>query len=221
MLALAAQLEGGRHGRGQLDQLVVEKGHARFQAPGHGHVVHALDRVVGDEHRRIHAQYLVDEFVGERFRQMRGNELAGVIAAVQGRLGHVEEFVVIAVEVMLAEAVERAALRFRRHARIPEIAAEDFVRALAALHHFHRLRHLFGQEVEGHGILREHGLAHLRHRLGQALEYVGVGNQVLVVTRAVHRRHRVGILEFAAALFRLVFETDRKGHQVRHALFGE
>ncbi len=146
---------------------------------------------------------------------------AGVVGAVVGRHDHVQKLVVVTVEVMLAEAVERAAFRFRRHARIPEVAAEHLVRALPALHHLHRPAHLFGQQIERHRILREHRLGHLLHRFRQAAQHLRIGDQVLVVAGAVHRRHRVGVFEFVAALFRLVLEADREGHQVRHALLGQ
>jgi hypothetical protein len=49
-LAAVRSLELGRALRAQLDQLVVEEGHAGLEAEGHGRVVDPLHRVVDEHH---------------------------------------------------------------------------------------------------------------------------------------------------------------------------
>ena len=65
---------------------MIEERHARFQAPGHGHVVHALDRVIGDEHGGVHAQHLIEKGIRFGCGQVGSDGLRGVIRTMVG--GH-------------------------------------------------------------------------------------------------------------------------------------
>ena len=70
---------------------------------------------------------------------------------------------------MAAKALHRRADGIVLHAAIPKIAAENFIRALTALHDFDRFRYLLRQEIKRHRILAHHGLGHIVHGFGQAL----------------------------------------------------
>ena len=83
ILAPIAQLELRRAAGGQLHQLMIEEGHAGLQPPGHGHVVHPLDRVVHDQGGHVHAQDRVQDLV--RAGSARSRDQAGaVILAAEG-----------------------------------------------------------------------------------------------------------------------------------------
>src|SRR3546814_5302020 len=58
-LAVPADLQFGRNPAGELDELMVEEGHARLEAPGHGHVVDPLHRVVRSEEQTSELQSLM------------------------------------------------------------------------------------------------------------------------------------------------------------------
>ena len=60
----SCELEFRRHGCREFHQFVIEEGHARFQPPGHGHVVDALDRIVDQHDVGIEPERPVDRAVG-------------------------------------------------------------------------------------------------------------------------------------------------------------
>ena len=135
-LATLGELQLGRAGGGQLDELVVEERHARLQAPGHRHVVHALDRVVDEHHlacpggapgpsaasapgavmcarHELPAGVAVDEEVRSTTSAMLGVRRGRRTGRSTPRAG------------------SRVAARQRR---VPVVAGEDLVGALARLH---------------------------------------------------------------------------------------
>src|SRR3546814_12898680 len=63
-LAGPADLQFGRNPAGELDELMVEEGHARLEAPGHGHVVDPLHRVVDEHDGGVEPQRLVGAGLG-------------------------------------------------------------------------------------------------------------------------------------------------------------
>lgn len=133
VFATVGQFESGRDARRQFRQSVIEKRCAGFQAPGHGHVVDAFDRVVDQHHGAVQAQGLVHSLAGARAGEVFANELAGRVAFQQPRgLDRVAILGMVAVE-------ERGAIGLIRivgavHLRVPMVAGEQFVGALAALH---------------------------------------------------------------------------------------
>ena len=84
-LAAVGELELGRAGGGELDQLVVEERRARLQPVGHRHVVDALDRVVDEHHLGVQAQRAVDRRRGARALEPLARERQRDV--VVGRVG--------------------------------------------------------------------------------------------------------------------------------------
>ena len=222
ILATLAQPDRRRAAGGQHDQLVVEERHPRLQAPGHGHVVHPLDRVVDDQGAHIQAQHGVDQLRGPGAVEQVGNQQAGVVRPGMDRGDQAQVLSVIAVEIVAAEGFLPSGpvegLR-RGQLRIPEITAEDLVRPLAGLDHLDLPGHRLAQEIEGDGVLAEHGLGHGVHRLRQAAQDLAVGDVELVVAGAIARHHLVGVLELAAGLLRGVLEAHREGMELAVAQF--
>ena len=60
----------------------------------------------------------------------------------------------------LIDVHARAATRSVRERRIPGVAREDLVGALAGLHHLDVARDLLTEKVERDAVVRDHGLAH-------------------------------------------------------------
>ena len=199
---------------------MIQERHPRFQPPGHGHVVHPLDRVVHDQGGHVQPQHPVQILLGIRFRQPRGDEFGGVVGTPPGQRDCRQKLVVIAVEIMPPESFQITARR-GGHARIPEVAAEHLVGALTALHHLDRLGNPLGQQKKRHRVLPDHRFGHAGHRFRQALEHLVVGNQILVMAGLVAGDHLVGIFELAALFLGLILEADRKGPQVADAGFGQ
>src|SRR3546814_14529236 len=63
-LAVPADLQFGRNPAGELDELMVAEGHARLEAPGHGHVVDPLHRVVDEPDGGVEPQPLLGPGLG-------------------------------------------------------------------------------------------------------------------------------------------------------------
>ena len=63
-LAAVRELQLGRHGGGELDEVVVEERHAGLETPGHRHLVDALHRVLDEHHGRVDAERGVDRGLG-------------------------------------------------------------------------------------------------------------------------------------------------------------
>ena len=199
---------------------MIEKGHARFQAPSHGHVIHPLDGVVHDQSGDIQAQHFIEIVLSIRFGQASGDQFGGMVGTVISRGDRLQPFSVLAVEIMPAKPLQVGA-GLGDHARVPKIAAEHLVRALAALHHLDRSGDALGQQEKRHGVLPDHRLGHTGNRFRQPFQHLGIGDQVLVMAGLIAGGHLVGILELAAFLLRLIFETDREGQQIPHAGFGQ
>ena len=217
-LAAVRELVARRDARGELDQRVVEEGHARLQAEGHGHVVHALDRVVDQHHRGVQAQRLLHRVVRARGVEARRDEGRARIDAVPLRVHRGEVFVVVAV----AEGGEvvRHRVGAAGELRVPVVAAEDLVRALPALHHLAVARHGLGEQVEADAVVAHHGLVHRRHRLGQAGEQFLLGHEDALVHRAELARDDVGVFELVALLAAHIGEADVVGAQLLHPHLG-
>ena len=141
-----AILNSGRHPGRQLDQFMVEEGDAGFQAPGHGHVVDPLHRVVDQHDRGVHAQGLVDAKLGAVLGEMVGDEFAAGVAVHEARMDGFRELIVIAVEEDLRVVAGRIVAALQR--RIPVVSGEDLVGALAALDHGDVFRNLARKQVE-------------------------------------------------------------------------
>ncbi len=122
---------------------------------------------------------------------------------------------------MAPQPVGAVAFLVGHDARIPEIAAEDLVGPLPRLDNLDLLGDLFAEQVEGHGVLAEHGLGHVVHRLGQAAEHFVVGDQELMMQGLVALNHPIGVFELVALLLGLVFETDGEGVKILLAQLGE
>ena len=84
MFAAIGQFHFRWHGGGQLHQLCIQKRHARLQTPGHGHIVHALDRVIDNQGSHIHRQHPVKVLIGfhliEQVLHQLGGDILHVIA---------------------------------------------------------------------------------------------------------------------------------------------
>ena len=221
MLAARFEFDLRRAVGGQLHQFVVEEGHPRLQSPGHGHVVHPFHRVIHDQGGHVQAQHCVDAGLGPRLGEAPACPLAGMVGAAKRGRDHVEKLFMVTVEIVAPQAVGAVPFLVGQDARIPEIAAEDFVGALPRLDHLDLLRNLLAEQIEGHGVLPEHGFGHVVHRLGQAAEHFVVGNQEFVVQGLITLHHQVGVFKFVALLFGLIFETDGEGVEILLAQLGE
>src|SRR5664280_2498285 len=62
-LATLGEFELGRAGGRELDELVIKEGSSGLEAPGHGHVVDALDGIVDEHDLRIEPERAVDRAV--------------------------------------------------------------------------------------------------------------------------------------------------------------
>ncbi|MDT4821342.1 hypothetical protein FQZ97_545170 [compost metagenome] len=219
LLAAVAELEAGRDARRQLGDPVVEERHPRLQAPGHGHVVHPLHRVVHQHHRAVQAQGLVHRVEGAGLLEVLAHEVAGQVVAEPGRLHRGLVFGVAAVEEGRAILVERVAGVGQR--RVPVVAAEQLVGALAALHHLAVLRYLAGEQVEGDAVVADHGFAHGGEGLGQLFQHLVLVDAQLLVAGAVVAGDQVGIFELVAALAAGILEADGEGGQLLHTGLGQ
>ena len=125
-LAFVVELEFRRDRRGKLDQFVIEERHAGFQAPGHCHVVDALDRIVDQHDMRVEPQGPVDRGGGAFAQQMIADQRQADIAVgdplvaqlrLQRFVGAIEEHLGI-----VAHHIVGIGQR-----RIPVVAAEHLV----------------------------------------------------------------------------------------------
>ncbi len=76
------ELELRRHRIGQLHQFMVEERDTGLQPPCHGHIVHALDRVVHDKRRDIQAQHPIQEGLRSRLGPYLALEGAAAVLAL-------------------------------------------------------------------------------------------------------------------------------------------
>src|SRR4051794_40493024 len=93
--------------------------------------------------------------------------------------------------------------------RIPVIAAEDFIRPLAALHDLDVLRDLLGQQIETNRIVTHHRLGHRSYRAGKCLEYSGGVDMDPAVLGRVVTRNEIGIAKFVALYIPDPIKPDR------------
>ena len=77
-----------------------------------------------------------------------------------------------------------------RARRVPVVAAEHLVGALAGLHDLAVARDLLAEQVEGDRVVGDHRLAHRRDRRGQRVDQPVGADADLVVVRAELARHR-------------------------------
>ncbi len=222
VLAAFLELEFRRHPGGELDQFMVQEGHPYFQAPGHRHVVHALDGIIDDQGGGVEAPDFVEEGIGLRLGQFVRHQLGGDVRYMPRWRNHLQVLGMVAVEVVAAEAFDRRA-GFCGHQRIPEITAEHLIGALPRQHNLHLFRHPLAEQVERNHVVAHRRLGHGRHGFGQARQHLAVGDQVLVVTGFELRCDQVGELELVG-LFSAdtdaghAFKADREGQQVVHVI---
>ncbi|MEZ5176991.1 MAG: hypothetical protein R2746_01560 [Acidimicrobiales bacterium] len=203
---------------------MVEERHAGLEPPRHGHVVHPLDRVVHEHHRRVEAQ-----------RPVRGgargsgeallHEPERLVAARQPARGQQAGQVLVgAVEEGLPVPLDRAGdvvVGCVGHGRVPVVAGEHLVGALARLHHLHVLGDLLAQEVERHGVVAHHWLAHGGHGGAQRGEHAIGPHADLVVVGGEALRHHVAPAELVAGLAAHRLEAHRERGQAVLAGLGE
>ena len=159
----SASLSSGGIARRQLDQLVVEERRARLQAVGHRHVVDALDRVVDEHDPRVQPQRAVDgrggagalEPLARRTRARRRRPRPRRVSSRSCR--------VVAVEELRRVGVQPAARRLEQR-RVPAVAAEHLVGALAGLHDLALAADRLREQPERDAVVRDHRLAHRRDR---------------------------------------------------------
>ncbi len=105
--------------------------------------------------------------------------------------------------------------------RMPAVAGEDLVGALAALDDLDLLGDQFGQQVEGDHVVTDHRLAHGGDRAVQGGgEAVGVHHQLVVVGGEL-LRDQIGVRELVTLLAALRLETDAEGGHLRPTRLGE
>ncbi|MNO50300.1 hypothetical protein D3C76_406710 [compost metagenome] len=220
LLAAVGQLEAGGNACRQFHQAVIEERRTRLQAPGHGHVVHTLDRVVDQHHGAVQAQRLVHGSRCAGTREVFAHEVAGSVGFQQpGGLHGVAVFGVAAVEERLT--VGRIGIVGAVHLRVPVVTGEQLIGTLAALYALAVLGHFPRQQVEGDAVVADHRFAHGAEGGRQLVDDFVFGNAQLVVTGAVVFGDQVRILELVAALAAGIFKADGEGRQVVNAHFAQ
>ncbi|MCY1528629.1 hypothetical protein D9M68_637410 [compost metagenome] len=150
---------------------------------------------------------------------MLANEVAGQIIGEPGRLYRGLVLGVGAVEEGRAVAVKRVTGIGQR--RIPVVATEQLVGALAALHHLAVLRDFAGQQVEGDAVMADHRLAHGREGCRELIQHLVLVDAQLLMTCAVVVGDQVGEFELIAAFAAGILETDGEGGQLLDAGLGQ
>ena len=107
------------------------------------------------------------------------------------------------------------------HRRVPVVAAEHLVGALAGLHDLAVAGHLLAEQVEGHRVVGHHRLAHRRDGLRQRLHEPLGPDPDLPVLRPELARDEVGEGELVALAVARVREADRERGQPALARLGE
>ena len=215
----SASLSSGGHARGELDQLVVEERRARLQPVGHGHVVHALDRVVDEHDPRVQPQRAVDRRGGARRARTTRRRTRARRRRRRGR-GQLAQPRVVAVEELGRVGVEAAARRLEQR-RVPAVAAEHLVGALAGLHDLALARDRLREQPERHAVVGDHRLAHRGDRLRERLDELVRADADLVVVGPELARDEVRERELVALAAARVGEADRERRQPALALLGE
>ena len=105
--------------------------------------------------------------------------------------------------------------------RVPVVAGEHLVGALAGLHHLDVLRDLLRQQVEGDAVVADHRLAHGGDRTVDAVEQTRRGDVDAVVVGAEVPRDLVGVLELVAGLAARRLEADAERGEVLLPGLGE
>lgn len=198
ILALVRQFEATRHAGGEFDHLVVEERNTSLQTPGHGHVVHAFDRVVDQHHRGVQTQRLVQAAAGARLGEVIADELAGIIFLSPLRHYGLAILIEAAIHEGFLVGAHRVACLV--HLRIPVIASEDFIGPLAALHHLAVLGYFAGKQEEGDVVMADHRLVHRLEGVGQLGKDLLLGNHQLVMVRSEMLGNQIRVLELVAGL---------------------
>ena len=147
---------------------------------------------------------------GERARDV----LAG------GRGGQLAQLRVVAVEELRRVGVEPAARRLE-HRRVPAVAAEHLVGALAGLHDLALARDRLREQPERDAVVRDHRLAHRGDRLRERLHELVRADADLVVVGRELGRDRSEKRELVALAAARVGEADRERRQPALALLGQ
>lgn len=102
-----------------------------------------------------------------------------------------------------------------------EYPPRDLVRALSGLDHLHLAGHVLGEQVERHGVVRDHRLTHRAHSAGKGVDDIVVSDLDAVVIGGQLARDQVGVEELVALAAGRVAEADREGRQLLLALVSE
>ena len=218
-----ATFSSGGTGGGQLDEFVVEERDPALETPGHRHVVDALDRVVDQHDGGVEPQCAVDAGLGAGAGEVLGDELPARIAlgevVVRDECGDAAE---VAVEERGAIAGHRAVERRRvGHRRIPVIAREHLVGALAGLHDLDVLGHFLAEQIEGDAVVADHRLAHGADRAVERGQHPVGADADLMVVGGETFGDDVGVLELVALHAADRLEADRERRQAVLAGLGE
>ena len=152
-LATLLELQRRRDGCGQLDELVIEKGDARLEAPAHGHVV---DPLTGSS--------MSMTVVSLRRAASSAESAPGLancpLTNSNGWSSGSEPFVADQLPERAVTAIEedlgvsfRGVVPLHRRRGGSSRPAEDLIGALTRLDHLHVAGHLFGQQEERHAIM--------------------------------------------------------------------
>ncbi len=98
IFAVLAHFHLRRHARGQLHHLMIQERHAGLQPPGHGHIVHALDRVIDQHDLAVDPERLVDRPLRPGLGEMLRHECRGMIGFGKAGLQQLAHLVLIPVE---------------------------------------------------------------------------------------------------------------------------
>ncbi len=164
-------------------------------------------------------QRLVQRGRGRGAREMALDVGAAVVGTDPGRRDGRRILRVVAVEECARVIGHR--VRGGGQLRVPVVAGEHLVGALAALHHLEVLRYFARQQVEGDVVVAHHRLGHRRDGVGQCLQHVGGRDADLVVPGAELLGHDVRVLELVAGFPADRLEADRKSFQTRLPQLGE
>ncbi len=154
--------------------------------------------------------------------EVRGDELAGRVAVGEPvGVEHPGQPGGVAVEEGLGVRLEGPLAVDPRQRRVPVVAGQDLVGALAGLHHLDVPGHLLAEQVERHTVVADHGLAHGRDGGLQRRDEILRGDPDLVVVGVEGLGDQVGVAELVALPSTHRVEADGEGGEPTLPLAGE
>ncbi len=212
-LAARRELQLGRTGRRELDELVIKERGTRLQTGSHGHIVNPLDGIFHQHDHRVDAQRRVQRAGRTGLGEVGGDERRADIGVKQVvRLDHGLDRAVRPVREHPQVVLDRIVASDPGQRRVPGVTGEYLVRTLPGLHDLQVAGDLLRQQVEGDAVVADHRLAHrVDGRLDRGQQPV-TGDPNLVMVGAEMVRNDVGVRELVTGLAagRLEADTERR-----------